>query len=486
MRSLPIAVALVLLSLVSAVPAAEGDSVAAKTDWFAARKYGVFVHYLTGLQNNPEHVASLGRKTDWDTCVREFDCERFAQRMEEAGAGYVIFTMMQRSRFLIAPNATFDRITGYRPGEACATRDLVEDLHRALDRRGIALMLYWTGDGPCDDPKAAAAMGWPANGQVNEAFVRNWASVVREYGLRYQGKVKGWWTDGCYRFIGYDEAKLGILAEALRAGNPQRIVALNPGVDPHVQAYSRHEDYTTGEQNSFTDLPLGRFVGREQWHLLSYLGSDWGRPGTARSKQELVDYVHACTALGGVVSIDVVLYRDGDLDRSQLEVLKALRPGLAAKAGELDAWRQGKAVPPRNMAWRKPAALMNAEGKHRLGPSVGDVHAARCGVDGDPATSAVAGNEWAWAFDVNLLRVEKVSRVVITFGQGYATKYELLAQRDGGKWQSLATRTADRAGRVEIPFDPIEARVLRVRAIKPDGPDQPGTQMAIAEFEAYE
>lgn len=473
-----------LLGLLGAADARPPDP--KKTDWFVACKYGVFVHYLHGLQNNPDHVASLGRQTSWDECVREFDVEKFADRMREAGAGYVIFTMMQRSRFLIAPNATFDRLTGYKPGEACATRDLVEELHQALNKRGIALMLYWTGDGPCDDPKAAHALRWPANGQVTEEFVRNWAAVVREYGLRYKDKVKGFWTDGCYRFIGYDENKLGILAEGLRAGYPDRIVALNPGVEDRVRAYSRHEDYTTGEQNSFSDLPLSRFIDGEQWHILSYLGTNWAQPGTVKNKREMIDYVHACTAVGGVVSIDVVLYRDGDLDRSQLEVLKALRPGLAAKAGELDAWREGKAVPPRNKAWRKFAFLMTADGKHQLGPSGGDVHAAHHGVDGNPATCAQAGHQWAWAYDVNLLRPEKLSRVVIVFGPGYATEFELLASRDGQTWQSLARRSDQKGGRVEIAFPTIEARMLRVRAIKPDGPGQPGSQMSIAELEAYE
>jgi hypothetical protein len=200
----------------------------------------------------------------------------------------------------------------------------------------------------------------------------------------------------------------------------------------------------------------------------------------------MVDYVYACSALGGVVSIDVVLYRDGDLDRSQLEVLKAIRPGLARMGGELEAWREGKAVPPRNKAWRKPAFLMNAEGKYQLGPSTGDVHAARQGVDGDPATCAQAGNEWAWAYDVNLLRPEKLSRVVIVFGSGFATEFELLATLDGQEWQKLTHLRGQKGGRVEIAFPSVEAQILRVRAIKPDGPGQPGSQMSIAELEAYE
>jgi hypothetical protein len=298
--------------------------------------------------------------------------------------------------------------------------------------------------------------------------------------------VKGYWTDGSYRFIGYDEKKLGILADGLRAGSPDRIIALNPGVEDRVRPYSRHEDFTTGEQNAFRDLPDARFIGGEQWHILSFLGANWGQPGTAKSKQDMIEYVAACNAIGGVVSIDVVLYRDGDVDRSQLEVLKALRPGLARKTAELDAWREGRAVPARNKAWHKPALLMNADGKYTLGPSVGDVHAARAGVDGDSGTAAVAGGEWAWAYDVNLLRVEKLSRVVIHFGGGYATEFELLASADGVKWQNLGVWRDQKGGRVEAKFAPIDARVLRVRAVKPNGPNQPGSQMSIAELEAYE
>ena len=71
------------------------------THWFQQAGYGVFVHYLESLQNNPGHIGSLGKQTPWDECVREFDTERFADAAEEAGAGYVIFTAMQISRELI-------------------------------------------------------------------------------------------------------------------------------------------------------------------------------------------------------------------------------------------------------------------------------------------------------------------------------------------------------------------------------------------------
>ncbi|MCK5271828.1 MAG: alpha-L-fucosidase [Sedimentisphaerales bacterium] len=296
------------------------------TDWFMKAGYGVFVCYLEIYQNDPARLNSFGKKTSWDQCVREFDTEKFADQMEQAGAGYVIFTMQQNARFLIAPNATFDRLTGYKPGEACATRDLVEDLYKSLHPRGIKLILYWTGDGPRKDPKAAAALKYTR--KVNETFVTNWSNVAREYGERYKEKVVGWWVDGCYTFIGYDQKKLEILAKGLKAGNPKRIIALNLGVKKKVSAYSEYEDYTCGEKERFDDYPSSRWINGEQWHILSYLSCEhkgWGSPGTRYKKQELIDYVNKCNSKGGVVSIDVMLYRDGLLDRSQLEMLKALR-----------------------------------------------------------------------------------------------------------------------------------------------------------------
>ena len=98
--------------------------------------------------------------------------------------------------------------------------------------------------------------------------MEKWASVVQEYGERYREKVAGWWVDGSYAFIGYDDDTLGILARALKAGNANRIVAFNPGVQDRVRPYSRHEDYTCGEQNRFLDQPVSRWTGGEQWHIL--------------------------------------------------------------------------------------------------------------------------------------------------------------------------------------------------------------------------
>jgi hypothetical protein len=454
------------------------------TDWFLQARFGVFVHYLEDLQNEPQQIHSLGRRTTWDACVREFDVDRFANAMAEAGAGYVFFTMHQRTRFLIAPNATFDRLTGYRPGEACATRDLVEDLYQALHRKNIPLMLYWTGDGPRQDPKAAAAFG--ATTPVTTEFVTKWAAVVQEYGERYGEKVAGWWTDGCYRFIGYDDEKLGILARALKAGNPKRIVAFNPGVEDKVRPYSRHEDFTTGEQNQFFDQPVSRWLDGEQWHLLTFLGSGqshigaaWAMPGAKLGKQDLIDYVSEVNRAGGVVSIDVLLFRDGGLDRSQLEILKPLRPGLLAAQAQ-------PPVPPSNLAFRKPARLLSLDGSHELVVN-GDVHFPKLGVDGKLETTALAGGEWPWTYEVDLLAPHPLRRLKVTFAKdGYPTQLRISLSGDRKTWQTVATADNLTGQPFGCEFTAAQAQYVRVSALKPNGPNQPGAQMAVAELEVYE
>jgi hypothetical protein len=454
------------------------------TDWFQKAGYGVFTHYLEDLQNAPEQIHSLGRRSSWDECVRQFDVNRFAETMTEAGAGYVIFTMNQRTRFLIAPNSTFDRLTGYKPGEACATRDLVEDLWQALQRRNIPLMLYTTGDGPCADARGASVFGWKT--PVTTEYVTRWASVVQEYAERYKDKVAGWWVDGCYPFYGYDEEKLGILARALKAGNPRRIIALNPGVEDRVRPYSRHEDYTCGEQNQFFDQPVTRWVNGEQWHILSFLGSGqsqigaaWAMPGCKYSKQDLVDYVAEVNRAGGVVSIDALLFRDGALDRSQVEVLKALRPSLAAA-------RAQPPVPPGNLAFRKPARLLSLDGTHELQVNAG-VHFAKLGVDGRPNTTALAGGEWPWSYEVDLLAPHALRRIKVTFAKnGYPTKLRLAVSEDRKLWQTVASHDNQEGQPCVCEFSPLRGQFVRVSALKPDGPNQKGTQMAVAELEVYE
>lgn len=304
------------------------------TDRLYNSHWGVFIHYLYTLQNNPEHPSNLGvGETDWNTCVNDFDVDLLASQLHECGAHFLFITLMQGSRYMIAPNETYNRITGMKPGEACAERDLVLDLYNALEPYGIDLYLYSTGDGPHLDEVCGSAMGY-VEGQVSMEFVKNWASVMEEYALRYGDKVKGWWFDGCYRSsFGYTDELLGQYYLAVKAGNPNAVVAFNDGVSSYYKKNYVSEDFVCGEFTYFNVLPRSRFIDGAQAFLLAPLGvapegmevwSSWARPGTRYSGEYMNRFIACANESGGVVAIDVGMKRDGSLYEEQLTVLKEI------------------------------------------------------------------------------------------------------------------------------------------------------------------
>ena len=334
-------------------------SVRSAQDHFASRKWGVFTHYISVLQNNPSMPQSLGRETTWNECTADLDVKKLAKTLHEIGAGYLFFTVMQGTRYLAAPNRTYSEITGTNP---YSERDLIEELYAALEPYGIDLCLYFTGDGPYKSEPEGSAFGLSAErGHVSNEFVRKWTSVLREYAMRYGKKVKAWWIDGCYSdFLGYRPEQLKMYVDACKAGNPNVLVALNSG---HVLGYTEDElnalsgdryeseseraelaainasvlieeqDLICGEQQKLLGyIPRERFLGRwkrAQAHILaplgvssSGIGGSWASDGLSCSGDELVEYIRKVNAIGGCVSVDVILYRDGSLSEMQTATLK--------------------------------------------------------------------------------------------------------------------------------------------------------------------
>ena len=346
-----------------------------ETDWLSAAGHGVFTHFLNGLQNE-DGRNSLGQNSTWDECVAQFDVDAYAADAAATGAKYAFITMMQVEKYMIAPNARFDNLTGYRPGEACATRDLVLDLSAALDKYGLKLGLYWTGDGPRADPQAKKGMGDDGSPPgSNVEFVKRWTSVLQEYAERYGSRVFGWWIDGCYfnaGGYGYTDETLKFYHDAIRAGNPQAVIGFNNAPQPVIASgepwqaggeTSKWEQMTAGETNSFNSWgstrthPKSRWVvgptasampqpfqkAQElttvQWHELTFMGSQWGAPGLCTCSGTLASncsdptctgygpdnvqvYTQTLNAVGAALTVDLQLLRNGSLNAQQVETLK--------------------------------------------------------------------------------------------------------------------------------------------------------------------
>ena len=110
------------------------------------------------------------------------------------------------------------------------------------------------------------------------------------------------------------------------------MVAFNDGVKDELVRYYPDEDFTAGEFNDFTYIPKSRFIDGAQAFILAPLGkspdgspwNSWCRPGLKHDGAYMRDYVRKVNEAGGVVTIDIALYRDGRFDLEQLDALKKI------------------------------------------------------------------------------------------------------------------------------------------------------------------
>ncbi len=314
---------------------------------FQRGKYGVCVHWL----GKPGMRAS-----EWDRRVDAFDAEKLAGQLEDAGAGHLIFTLGQNSGHYASPNATYALLSSVLPCK-CSGRDLISDLYSALSPRGIRLIVYLPSGGPACDLEACNALGWewgfekpwpefgPARtGRRLSGFQRKWEAVIREWSLRWGNKVYGWWIDGCYfadaMYEHPDTPNFSSLAAALRLGNPDAILAFNPGVRAPLSPFTDEEDYTAGEFDC--SLPQILFDAAQDGgeyplpHVLGYLGQTWGSGSSPRFTDDLVAaYTVYTSRNGGVVTWDVPANENGSLADSfmyQLEYVKKTVRGSTTDA----------------------------------------------------------------------------------------------------------------------------------------------------------
>ncbi len=125
-----------------------------------------------------------------------------------------------------------------------------------------------------------------------------------------------------------------------------------------------------------------------------------------------------------------------------------------------------------------------------LDGSISDMHdglEADKAIDGDSTTYAQASGNWAWMLDVDLEAVHNINKVKINYHpDGFSTEYDIQISLDGTNWTTVASVTGNESGGwKKHTFEPRAARYVRLKMIKPDGPDQTGGQAGVYDFEVY-
>jgi len=282
------------------------------TDWFAKMRYGVMFHWTSQTAPRTGHVRP------YKDAVKDFDVDAFVRMVGQTGASYVLFTGNHAEPHFPAPLKEWEKV---HPGQT-TERDLIAEIADGLNKRGIRFLLYLA-------THTYAKVGKTGDQEFADINLK----LITEIGNRYGDKISGYWLDGWYQaFERYRDFPFESFYRASKAGNPERLLALNSWLYPIVTPW---QDYWASEIYSLGVPPQNRIIqsgpGESlQYHALLALEGDWvhtqeDKPIQAPvlSTPALLSFMDACAGKGPV-TLNVLIYQDGTISESSMNALLAI------------------------------------------------------------------------------------------------------------------------------------------------------------------
>ena len=308
---------------------------AAPTDWMVQAKYGVMVHWTS--QSKPEQGSPLA----YCQAVRNFNAHKFADVVDEMGAGYVVFTTSHAEFYFPGPNKVIDEIL---PGRTCS-RDLIGDLAQALSKKGVKLELYFH---PGHDD-----IEWWQQTHFNddkEKYFDLWCRVIGQIGQQYGPSIAGYWfDDAAFTYYPYN-APWAKMTAAAKQGNPDRLVSYNswilPKVNDFYEVFAGENDFSAEMINGFGFLPVGgtgKFTGGPQsglqGQITTIINSDWGHfkvntpiSPPRYSPDTMIAKIRDAISRRNIPTFDVEVYQDGSISPETLALFKEIRRAIKPEA----------------------------------------------------------------------------------------------------------------------------------------------------------
>jgi hypothetical protein len=133
--------------------------------------------------------------------------------------------------------------------------------------------------------------------------------------------------------LGFDESMAWAYADAAKHGNPKAIVSFNTALGPRRAMDG--EDFTAGEiENPFLVAPESRWLDGSQWHVLTYMGTAWGKRDTRFPAERWADWAGTVARKGGAFTLDMGPNYDpgagpiGSLAEAQVAQVKTIKAAL--------------------------------------------------------------------------------------------------------------------------------------------------------------
>jgi len=293
------------------------------TRWMLEAKWGLFSHFLPRLPGAEE--VALPSADDWNRKVDAFQVARLADQLAELKVRYYFLTVGSEDGFFCSPNPVLEKGAG-DAGGVCSKRDLIADLAEALSSRDIRMGI------------SLPALGGAEGGAVRKQYLE----AISEWSRRWGKAISAWWIDQAKLT---DPAAYDALADALKAGNPDAIVAFNTG--PLKLTYrlqeppTEREDFFAGQVDYYLPTCAVRsFDKRKFWvgpnfhgslvHFITFLGANWGT-GDPRFPDDLVKgWTRHTNNYSGTVTWDVPLDESGMIAAAHLGQIKALSDYMSA------------------------------------------------------------------------------------------------------------------------------------------------------------
>jgi hypothetical protein len=303
-----------------------------RAQWMVDGSYGVMTHYLL----SPGGETPEARTAELNRIIDGFDLDYFMKQFEESGADWLIFTIGQNTGYYNSSNCVLDRfLPGHTP-----KRDLILEIAQRVKKLNKRFICYSPAEVRLHKPDILNAFGWDPDDQTH--FLKRYLLFIRAYSEKFGLSCDGWWFDGCYESIHHGKWNWQDWCDAIRAGNPNSIVAFNDGAFclALVKPITPLEDYHPGEVHLLHDgkivlgyppswefkyaengrlifdekvsklyMPDSRFIDGVQWHALAPIDSTFNPsvPATAchYSDEELLKFILGCKAVGGAVTLNV-------------------------------------------------------------------------------------------------------------------------------------------------------------------------------------
>jgi hypothetical protein len=354
-----------VLGLAGIMPAAAGetpsavkpDGTANRAVWMARGGFGVMTHYLiTPSGNTPEE-----KTADLNRIVDRFDVDAYVRQIEETGADWLIFTLVQGTGFLSSRDEYLDQLSsGFTP-----RRDLIPEIGRRLHAAGKRLIIYLPGAHTPADPNVKRILRIGTDGYADRHN-----DFVRHFSKKMGPLCDGWWFDSCSQQS--DDAWRKEM-DACRAGNPESVVAFS-GAEfcasgGQLRPLCPIEDYHAGEIHLLEDgkirtdflwppgegivisadaklrkagqqpgfyMPDSQFFGNVQWHCLLPIDLTFN-PAVPNqychyTDKQLFSFVDSVKSVGGAITINVPIeVETGRIPQDSHAQLVRLRQHLTKK-----------------------------------------------------------------------------------------------------------------------------------------------------------